>query len=95
MADQEQLADGPEEPPAPVPLPVLRSRAGVMYSGETGAVVRSGELGATSAPTYELVDDVIKVIKELEAQVPALFDANAQHRPCGLLDKYTVPCASI
>ena len=78
--------DGPEQAPRPIGLPVLRSRAGIMFSGNTGAVVASGEPGVTSAVTYELVDHVIKVIGE---QPSELFDANADHRPCGLLDRYT------
>lgn len=60
-----------------------------MYSGITGAAVVSGDIGVTSAPTYQLIEDVMKVIKELEASTPALFDTNARQRPCGLLDKYT------
>ena len=78
-------AGGPEEPPAAVPRPELKRRADIMFSGVSGAVVASGDGGITTAPTYGLVQDVISVVKELP---PELFDPNAEHRPCGLLDKY-------
>lgn len=78
-------ADGPEQAPAPVPLPELQRRAGIQFSGDSGAVVASGGEGVTSAPTYQLVKDVIEVVADLP---PALFDKNLRHRPCGLLDKY-------
>ena len=78
--------DGPEQAPQPIGLHVLRARAGIMFSGNTGTVVASGEPGIMSAPSFQLVDDIISVIKE---QPSELFDPNAEHRPCGLLDKYT------
>ena len=64
-------ADGPEQAPAPVPLPELQRRAGIQFSGDSGAVVASGGEGVTSAPTYQLVKDVIEVVADLP---PALFD---------------------
>ena len=57
-----------------------------MFSGLTGAVVASGRGEATSAPSYELVNDVEFLVKELP---DALFDQFAEHRPCGLLDRYS------
>ena len=68
-----------------MPLPELKRRADFMYSGATGAAVASGAEGVTTAPTYGLVQDVISVVKALPS---ALFDPQAEHRPCGLLDKY-------
>ena len=41
---------GSEQPPAKVPLVVLKKRASVMFSGKTGVVVPSGEVEVTSAP---------------------------------------------
>ena len=74
-----------EEPPAAVAVAVLQRRAGIMFSGNTGAVVSSEEGLATSAPSYGLVKDVLAVVDALPAE---LFDRHAEHRPCGLLDKY-------
>ena len=68
--------------PAPVPRAELQRRANIKFSGITGAVVASGSEGVTSAPTYQLVDDAIKVVDGLPSE---LFDRNAEHRPCGLL----------
>jgi hypothetical protein len=85
IAGHEVPDGGPEEPPAAVPLPELKRRADFMYSGATGAAVASGAEGVTTAPTYGLVQDVISVVKALPS---ALFDPQAEHRPCGLLDKY-------
>ena len=89
--EQEQvhvvLGDGPEQPPVAVPKPALQGRSSVMFSGATGAVVASGEGAATSAPSNQLVEDVIKLI---EALPPELFDGTlpTKQRPCGLLDTY-------
>lgn len=83
----EDCADGSlgqEEPPARVPLAELQRRAGIKFSGITGAVVTSGSGPATTAPTYELARDVRKVILGLPA---VLFDRSAKPRPCGLLCK--------
>ena len=49
----------------------LERRAGIKFSGATGAVVASGSDAATTAPTYGLIDDVIKVVKG--SSRPALF----------------------
>ena len=76
--------EGQEELPAAVPLAVLQRRAAIMFSGDTGAVVASGEGLGTSAPSYGLVKDVVNVV---EALPEALFDRHAEHRPCGLLDR--------
>lgn len=78
-------SDGSEVPPAVVPLTMLRQRAAIMFSGATGAVVASGEGEATSASSFGLVRDVVSVVESLPA---ALFDRYAEHRPCGLLDRY-------
>ena len=77
-------AQSTEQPPADVPLPELKSRARIQFSGATGAAVASGSIAATTAPTYGLCEDVIEVVGELP---PELFDLRAEHRPCGLLDK--------
>jgi len=74
--------------PAPVPLPLLEQRAVKMFSGATGAAVASGDGEATSAPSLQLVKDIVDVIFALEKARPELFDRLAKQRPCGLLDKY-------
>ena len=83
----EQLEDHEEaceQPPAAVPKDLLQRRAKFMFSGETGAVVASGEGEATSAPSLQLMCDVIEVVESLPDE---LFDRHAAHRPCGLLDR--------
>ena len=82
--DRADGADGPEEPPPQVPLAELQRRAGIMFSGDTGAVVASGSGPATTAATFELARDVRKVILGLPA---VLFERSAKPRPCGLLCK--------
>ena len=67
-------ADGPEEPAPQVTLTELQRRAGIMFSGNTGAVVVSGGGLATTAPTYELARDARNVIRGLPA---ALYDRTA------------------
>ena len=62
----------------------LQARSKIMFSGETGAVVASGEPAATSAPSLKLYKDVIDVVQGLPDE---LFDRYAPHRPCGLLDR--------
>ena len=86
MAGQ-KLPDNSSNPPPPeIPKTELERRAGIKFSGATGAVVASGSEAATTAPTYGLIDDVIETVKGLP---PALFDHFAEHRPYGLLlDKY-------
>lgn len=64
-------ATGQEQPPDEVPLDVLTRRAQTMFSGITGAVVASGDLAGTAAPTYALVSDVSDVIEALPGK---LFD---------------------
>ena len=76
--DEEQL-------PAEVQMDVLKQRASIMFSGDSGGVVPSGYGEATSAPSYGLINDVIEVV---DALPHALFDRSAEHRPCGLLDRY-------
>mmetsp|Transcript_21657 Transcript_21657/g.48797 ORF Transcript_21657/g.48797 Transcript_21657/m.48797 type:complete len:88 (-) Transcript_21657:419-682(-) len=39
--------------------------------------------------SYQLVKDIIYVISELDKARPEPFDRLAQHRPCGLLEKYS------
>ena len=77
MADQELLRDSPEQPPAEVLKPELKRRAGIQFSGATGAVVASGYGAVTTAPTYGLVQDVIEYSQ-------ALSHSNAGERelPC-------------
>jgi hypothetical protein len=84
MAGQECLGECLENPPAMISKLELIRRAGIKFSGTTGAVVLSGGGELTSAPTYGLLQDVIEVVDDL---APELFDRNAKHRPCGLLDK--------
>ena len=74
--------------PAPVSLLLLKQRADKMFSGATGAAVASGDGEATSAPSLQLVKDIVDVIFALEKARPELFHRLARQRPCGLLDKY-------
>jgi len=67
--------------PAPVPLPLLKQRADKMFSGATGAAVASGDGEATSAPSLQLVKDIVDVIFALEKARPELFDRLAKQRP--------------
>jgi hypothetical protein len=76
--DEEQL-------PAEVQMDILKQRASKMFSGESGGVVPSGYSEATSAPSYGLINNVIEVV---DALPHTLFDRSAEHRPCGLLDRY-------
>ena len=82
--DRADGADGPEQPPPRVPLEELQRRAGIMFSGITGAVVASVSGPATTAATRELARDAREVIRGLPA---VLFDRSAKPRPCGLLCK--------
>lgn len=75
-----------QAPPAEVPLDELKRRAGIMFSGNTGAVVASGEFAVASAPSYRLVKDVVLLI---EGMPDNLFDRHVEHRPCGLLCRYS------
>jgi hypothetical protein len=76
--------DGLEEPPAEVTKDMLQRRADIMFSGKTGEVVSSAEGLATSAPSRQLIADIIEVVDGLPNE---LFDRHAAHRPCGLLDR--------
>ena len=84
MVRREEPGESLEQLPAQVPLTELQRRAGIKFSGTTGAVVSSGGAAATTAPTYGLVDGVIAVVESLR---PELFERWAEHRPCGLLDR--------
>ena len=90
MTGQEHLSASSEPPPAEVSFMELERRAGILFSGATGAVVCSGGDSATTAATYGLVNDVIKVVEDLAKSPPELFDRSAEHRPCRLLDRYSV-----
>ena len=74
-----------EEAPAELAASALKERAAVMFSGNSGAPVASGEAAAAKEPTFLLIRDAWTAIESLPA---ALFDKHAQHRPCGLLDQY-------
>ena len=88
LADHIQPGGGQEQPPPQLPKPELHRRISIMFSSKTGIVVRSGDVAATSAPTYQIISDIFEDMEELEKRSPALFDKHAKHRPCGLLDKY-------
>ena len=74
-----------EEAPAELAASALKERAAVMFSGNSGAPVASGEAAAAKEPTFLLIRDAWTAIESLPA---ALFEKHAQHRPCGLLDQY-------
>jgi hypothetical protein len=78
-----QPVDGPEQAPQPIGLHVLRVRAGITFSGNTGTVVVSGEPGVTSAPTYQLVDDITTVIKEQPNQGSSALIVTRRESPLG------------
>ena len=67
----------------------VQARSKIMFSGESGAAVASGikdDAATAERPTYGLVRAAIEVVfKELP---DALFDPHAEHRPCGVLDRY-------
>ena len=63
-----------QQPPAQVPAAVLAERAENMFSGKSGAVVASGDGAVTSAPSHQLILDVIDVVEGLP---PELFDVGA------------------
>ena len=65
MVRREEPGESLEQLPAQVPLTELQRRAGIKFSGATGAVVSSGGAAATTAPTYGLVDGVIAVVESL------------------------------
>ena len=84
IASHDGPADGPEKPPAQVPLLELKERGGIMFSGITGAAVGSGRGEVTTKPSYGLAEAVIDLMDDLP---PELFDRWAAHRPCGMLCK--------
>ena len=84
IASHDGPADGPEKPPAQVPLLELKERGGIMFSGITGAAVGSGRGEVTTEPSYGLAEAVIDLMDDLP---PELFDRWAAHRPCGMLCK--------
>ena len=67
----------------------LLARANIKFSGESGGVVASGiELDAATAeaPTFGHVRAAMDIVfNDLD---DALFDPHAEHRPCGVLDRY-------
>ena len=63
-----------QAPPAEVSLAELNRRANIIFSGTTGAGVVSGEVAATSAPSYRLVKDVMVLIDSLPDMLDNLFD---------------------
>ena len=67
----------------------LLVRAKIKFSGESGAVVASGikaDAATAEKPTYGHVRAALEIVfKDLD---PALFDPHADHRPCGVLDRY-------
>ena len=66
--------EGHVQPAAQVPAAVLAERAENMFSGKSGAVVASGDGAVTSAPSHQLILDVIDVVEGLP---PELFDVGA------------------
>ena len=67
----------------------LLARAKIKFSGQSGGVVASGiETDAATAekPTYGHVRAAMDIVfNDLD---DALFDPHAEHRPCGVLDRY-------
>ena len=66
---------------------MLKQRAPIMFSRAPPARSSrrpSGEVGVTSAVSYQLCKDVTELMDTLPAE---LFDRQAEHRPCGLLCK--------
>ena len=93
IASHDGPADGPEKPRlAQVPLPELKERVGIMFSGITGAAVGSGRGEVTTEPSYGLAEAVIDLMDDLprpDGRPPAAeqFDRSAANRPCGMLCK--------
>mmetsp|Transcript_71653 Transcript_71653/g.190584 ORF Transcript_71653/g.190584 Transcript_71653/m.190584 type:complete len:433 (-) Transcript_71653:4-1302(-) len=64
----------------------LQQRAAIMFSGQNGAPVASGDTRALATePTLGLVRDIGVLVDNLPGE---LFDAHAPRRPCGVLDRY-------
>ena len=77
--------DGPVGPAKEASAAPLQARAAIMFSGATGAPVASGEAACAQQPTRGLLRHAVAAVAKLPS---ALFDKDAEHRPCGLLDKY-------
>ena len=70
-------------------LEALKKRGGIMFEGKDGAAIRSGidsDAASAEKPTYGLCRAAIYVVFNVLPDV--LFDPLAQHRPCGVLDRY-------
>ena len=87
------LATGQEQPES-TPLydlikAAVKARADIMFSGETGAPVAScikDDAARSEKPTYGLVASRIEVVfNDLPDE---LFNQFAEHRPCGVIDRY-------
>jgi hypothetical protein len=67
----------------------LLARAKIKFSGASGGVVASGitaDAATADTPTYGHVRAAMDVVfNDLD---DALFDPHAEHRPCGVLDRY-------
>ena len=91
---------GQEHPPSTSQQDMIKAavqaRSKIMFSGESGAAVASGikdDAATAERPTYGLVRAAIEVVfKELP---DALFDPHAEHRPCGVLDRYEPSACSL
>ena len=74
-----------EIPSAEEPLR-LQQRMDIMFSGQTGAPIASGDTRALATePTLGLVRDIVLLVDNLP---DVLFDPHVPHRPCGVLDRY-------
>ena len=70
-------------------LEALKTRGGIMFEGKNGAAIRSGvksDAANAERPTYGLCRAAIYVV--FNVLPGGLFDPLAQHRPCGMLDRY-------
>ena len=70
-------------------LEALKTRGGIMFEGKNGAAILSGikaDAASAEKPTYALCRAAIYVVFNVLPGV--LFDPLAQHRPCGVLDRY-------
>ena len=70
-----------------MPKEELKWRADIMLSGQSGAVVASGRAAATSVPSYDLANDVTKLMEDLEKArpVPAAPPAHPVGRQLSLI----------
>ena len=73
--------DAEEQLPAQVPRSMVTMRAGVMFSGKTGAVVASGEGAATSAPSLQLAK-----VDATHAVLSISFSASYASHSIGITD---------